>query len=72
MLGMLAFLLLYVLSLGPAVRLVQYYPRAGWLFESVYCPLLWLADNTGLGKVLEVYVDLWLPARQAPFVYDVF
>ena len=53
---------LYVLSLGPAVLLVDTTNSDELMaaFVVVYYPLLWLHANTWLRKPLDAYVDLWV------------
>jgi hypothetical protein len=58
---------LYVLSLGPAVRLVN----GGFLSESAaeafYTPLIFVAENCApAGYVLDAYENLWEPTTSAP------
>ena len=58
--ALLAAPMLYLLSVGPAVWLVnqQYFHES--TFESLYAPLVWLHENTLAEKPLEWYVELWL------------
>lgn len=51
--------LIYFLSLGPAIVMVD----GGYLdldtAQAIYKPLEWLADNSPLGPFIEWYADLW-------------
>ena len=52
--------LLYILSLGPVVYVLQLTNGAGADFaEAFYYPVIWLHDNTPLKEPLEWYVDFW-------------
>jgi hypothetical protein len=52
--------LLYVLSIGPAARLMKGSPaRFTMQLRAFYYPVIWLHDHTVLKKPLEVYVALW-------------
>ena len=50
---------LYLLSIGPIVRLVEdgYLPRDP--VAAAYAPVSWLHENTPLAKPLEWYAALW-------------
>lgn len=54
-------LILYVLSLGPAVWATDTFlsRNRAWL-HSAYAPVIWLAEHTPLGGPLEWYVCLWI------------
>jgi hypothetical protein len=53
---MLGGLVLYVLSIGPALGYDWF---RGESFETIYAPIIWLAENTPLEKPIGWYVDLW-------------
>src|SRR5438128_2082970 len=56
----------YVLSLGPAVRLTQLEIVSEQATEAAYYPLILLAQNCRpVAMVLEAYVELWEPAPPA-------
>jgi hypothetical protein len=61
----LAVIVLYPLSIGPAVWWVEtYQPGQGSypVFNAFYAPLLWLTDNsTPVAKPIGWYVKLWIP-----------
>jgi hypothetical protein len=51
--------ILYVLSIGPVVAVVE---KTGTGREAVvifYAPVIWLHDNTPLEKPLEKYAEFW-------------
>jgi hypothetical protein len=50
---------LYVLSVGPAVRAVRANLISGDTAEAIYAPLVWLHSETPLREPLEWYTDLW-------------
>ena len=50
-------LLLYVLSIGPAVAICP--DDAPKAVEVLYGPIIWLNRNTPLHEPIEWYVDLW-------------
>jgi hypothetical protein len=54
---------LYVLSLGPAVRLFDHNGSPFQPFvAALYSPLEWLANNCKtIGDALSFYVSLWMP-----------
>jgi hypothetical protein len=61
-----AVLLLYVLSIGPAAKIVG--SNGSFLgsngsaiatFGRIYAPVIWLHDHTPLSKPLDAYVSLW-------------
>lgn len=58
-LALLALLVFYVLSVGPAVMMVEKTGVGGEVGEVAYAPLKWLRDNTPLEKPLDAYVDFW-------------
>jgi hypothetical protein len=49
-------LTLYVLSFGPAVRFAPRSPITG----RAYAPLLWLTENSVLGRPIDWYLGLWI------------
>jgi hypothetical protein len=59
---------LYMLSAGPAVYLVERTGTGDDAARIVYAPLIWLAENTPLRGPLVWYIDLWegKAARQTP------
>lgn len=64
-LAALAMIVLYVLSIGPAIWLVvnlMKHPDPGFdVIEAVYYPLEWIIPDTGpLSDLLNQYVELWL------------
>lgn len=50
---------LYVLSMGPVVMMVEKTGVGREQVELVYMPVIWLHDNTPLEKPLEMYGELW-------------
>ena len=52
--------LLYVLSIGPAVMLVNKTKISSKPFEVFYAPVIWVAENTSLEKPLNRYAEWWL------------
>ena len=56
----------YVLSIGPAYRLVfDGYLDPSWL-SRLYFPINWLCDKVGvLGALLQWYIDLWVEPWRA-------
>jgi hypothetical protein len=59
LLAMPAALVLYVLSIGPAIMIVKRTGKGIEVVDAVYAPLEWLHDNTALGGPLRSYVNLW-------------
>jgi hypothetical protein len=60
--GLLALLSFYVLSIGPAASLVVPYPAEQWrwdTFNMVYAPVIVICHLAGLGPALSAYVGLW-------------
>ena len=55
----LAIPLLYVLSCGPAIFLIEKTHANSDAFEKIYAPLVWLHDHTPMKKPLEVYAEFW-------------
>ncbi len=52
--------LVYVLSIGPAVWLVDYFGIRHDLARLFYMPLIWLADvSSTVKRLLELYMLLW-------------
>jgi len=52
--------ILYVLSMGPVVALVEKTGGRGReASRTFYAPVIWLHDNTFLKKPLEYYGELW-------------
>jgi len=54
--------ILYVLSVGPAVMLVELTgteDELGPALNVVYYPVVWLYENTLLEEPIEAYVALW-------------
>ena len=54
--------LLYVLSIGPVLKVVQRSgntPAKRNALRQVYAPVIWLHDHTFLEKPIEAYVGLW-------------
>jgi hypothetical protein len=50
--------LLYLLSIGPAIKYLSGTPFTDTL-EILYAPVIWLHENTLLKEPLEEYVKLW-------------
>ena len=66
-LGLVALLVLYVLSIGPAARLTFHHQHPGhWnYFGSFYAPILWACDHAKpLGRLGEAYCRLWCYGMQ--------
>jgi hypothetical protein len=59
---------LYTLSAGPAVYLVERTGTGDDAARVVYAPLEWLAENTPLRGLLVWYIDLWegMAVRKSP------
>jgi hypothetical protein len=57
--GVLLLPVLYVLSLGPAVMIVDRTGMGEDFAKIFYYPLIWLHENTPLAGPLEWYVSLW-------------
>ena len=51
--------ILYVLSIGPVVALVEKTGAGHKAVEVFYTPVIWLHDNTPLKEPLEKYAELW-------------
>ena len=51
--------ILYVLSIGPVVALVEKTGVGDEAARVFYAPVIWLHDNTPLEKPLEAYAELW-------------
>ena len=63
-LGLVAVLVIYVLSIGPAFRLVYFETdqRTRDSLGSFYTPVIWICDHAGpLGSPFRAYIRLWLP-----------
>lgn len=60
LIGILMLPLLYVLSLGPAVMIIDHTGCGEDFAEVVYYPLIWLHENTPLRASLDWYVGLWV------------
>ena len=56
-----AAVLIYFLSLGPAIWLHRHTQNSGTrkTIETVYAPLEWAARKRGIGKVIEAYANWW-------------
>jgi hypothetical protein len=52
-------LMIYCLSIGPAVYVAERTHSDKKPLETVYWPLSWLHDNTPLQQPLKNYVNLW-------------
>jgi hypothetical protein len=53
---------LYMLSLGPAMWLIQgdYISASTW--DAIYLPVLWIADQSdSFGQILDWYMDFFRP-----------
>jgi len=60
---------LYVLSIGPALWIVESTGSGRGAAEVVFMPLTWLHEHTPLRAPLDWYMDLWdpsLPSRPPP------
>lgn len=57
--AVLGLLVLYVLSLGPAVAIVRRTGMGVDVATVVYAPLEWLYENTPLREPLGAYVEFW-------------
>ena len=59
--GFLLFLpALYVLSIGPAVLLVEYGCLSEPAAEAVYSPMILAVEVCGLETPMEMYINLWM------------
>lgn len=54
--------MLYVLSIGPAVMIVDQYPKiiSNKTAETFYFPVIWLHRHTFLSEPLDAYVKFWV------------
>lgn len=61
----LVILIFYVLSAGPAVRLLRDTHRSRRLefFQKMYYPVIWAYVNTSLQKPLGLYFHFWVPEQ---------
>jgi hypothetical protein len=55
---------LYAMSLGPVIALMDHFPPPDWLeavLDAVYMPLEWLYDHSGqtLKRLFDSYIDWW-------------
>ena len=53
-------LALYLLSVGPVMRLVLRDATLIRTFQRIYAPIIWLHENTFLHDPLEWYVEMWV------------
>ncbi len=51
--------LLYVLSFGPAIAVVQKHPKCVPAFQEFYLPVIWLEEHTALRRPLDFYCRFW-------------
>lgn len=59
--------LLYILSVGPAIWLHERQMLSDEVGEAVYGPLVWAANSTKvIGVPLEFYANLWIRGDSAP------
>jgi hypothetical protein len=58
-LWLLALPVLYVLSVGPALTVVNRSRTGKETFLVVYAPVVWLYENTPLQGPLDSYIDFW-------------
>ena len=56
---LLATLLLYVLSVGPAALVIEKTGAGDAVAGVVYAPLIWLRDHTALREPMDDYVVFW-------------
>ena len=49
----------YVVSIGPAIMLVNRFVWVGAILEKLYWPLAWLHVNTPARRPLEWYAEFW-------------
>lgn len=60
MLGLFVALVLYALSIGPAIFAARKFGGDNErFFVTVYAPIIWLDQNTPLDGPIEAYVLLW-------------
>ncbi|MBI5773769.1 MAG: hypothetical protein HZA89_08510 [Verrucomicrobia bacterium] len=59
-------LVLYVLSVGPALVLVHKIPSSQPIVDAVYYPVVWLYKNTPLKEPLNAYGGFWLDLTDVP------
>ena len=52
--------ILYVLSIGPAIVMIQKNPSLIEVYNFIYTPVSWLHQNTPLQTPLENYIKWWL------------
>jgi hypothetical protein len=52
-------LLIYLLSVGPAVVIVVKAPKYRNQVRAIYTPMIWLHSHTPLGKPMDRYLDFW-------------
>lgn len=57
--AVIAFLLLYMLSIGPANAIIEGTGQGMEAGRIIYAPIIWLHDHTPLKTPIEKYVELW-------------
>lgn len=57
--AVLALPVLYVLSVGPVVKVAQWLDLDGDRLKTAYAPLIYLHDHTPMKKPLEWYIGVW-------------
>ena len=57
---LLGLLLLYVLSIGPALYIAVKFPKSAWVFDKFYRPITWTIDaNPPLQPLVVAYMEWW-------------
>lgn len=64
--ALLVFVVVYVLSVGPVVVLVERWGTGEAVIEVVYRPLGWLHDNTPLRQPVDAYLEFWQRVTGTP------
>ena len=57
--GVVTMLLIYALSMRPAVTIASHRHGGMAVIRQIYFPIVWLHDYTPLGKPTEAYVNIW-------------
>ena len=57
--GVVTILLIYALSMRPAVAIASHKRGGMAAIRQIYFPIVWLHDYTPLWKPIEAYVNIW-------------
>jgi hypothetical protein len=55
---------IYILSAGPAIVIVVKIPKLRAPIHTVYAPMIWLHDHTGLKNIMAPYLAFWETAAR--------